>query len=112
MGAGEKFMDDIEKNISRRKFMTLGSAAVASPFLLNLAGSVAEAAAAAKTAGKKGKIYYITDQCVGCHACKVFCPEKAIFFGERKMAIDQEKCVQCGTCYEECPICVISEVEI
>jgi ferredoxin len=98
-------------NLSRRKFMVVSSAAIASPLLLNLAGSVPESKAAAK-ADKKDNIYYITNKCVGCHACKVFCPQKAIFYGERKMEIDQDKCVQCGTCYRECPIGVISEVRL
>lgn len=104
-------MAEKSSNLSRRKFMAVSSAVVATPLLLNLIDPVREATASAKMAGK-GKIYYITDKCIGCHACKVFCPQKAIYYGERKMAIDQEKCVQCGTCYNECPICVISEVKL
>jgi ferredoxin len=100
-------MGEISQNLSRRKFMTVGSAAVASPLLLNLIDPAAEAKAA-----KKEKIYYITNKCIGCHACKVFCPQKAIYYGERKMEIDQDKCVQCGTCYNECPIFVISEIKL
>jgi ferredoxin len=94
-------------NLSRRKFMSVSSVAVATPFLLNLTDSVKGAKAA-----KREKIYYITDKCIGCHACKVFCPQEAIYYGERKMEIDQDKCVQCGTCYNECPICVISEIKL
>ena len=105
-------MSKTSQNLSRRKFMVVGSAAIATPLLLNLTDSVEEAKAAAKKTGKKDKIYYITDECVGCHAYKVFCPQKAIFYGERRMVIDQEKCIQCGTCYNECPICVISEVKL
>jgi ferredoxin len=99
-------MTESNHNLSRRKFVIVSSAAIASPLLLDPQGSMA----AAKTA-KKDKIYYITNKCVGCHACKIFCPQKAIFYGERKMEIDQDKCVQCGTCYNECPICVISEIK-
>jgi len=98
--------------LTRRKFMIASSAAIASPLLLNLAGSVPEAKGVEKKNAKKEKIYFITNQCVGCHLCKVLCPQKAIFYGERKMMIDQDKCVQCGTCYNECPICVISEIEL
>jgi ferredoxin len=105
-------MGEIGKNINRRRFIAVGSAAIATPLLLNLAESVPVAKAAEKKAGKKGKIYYITNQCIGCHTCKVFCPQKAIFYGERKMEIDQDKCVQCGTCYNECPICVIREIKL
>jgi ferredoxin len=105
-------MSETNRKLSRRKFMAFSSAAVATPLLLNLVDSVPEAKGADKKAAKKGKIYYITNKCVGCHTCKVFCPQKAIFYGERKMEIDQDKCVQCGTCYNECPICVISEIKI
>ena len=104
-------MSESSHNLSRRKFMVVSSAAIASPLLLNLMDPVKEAKAEAKSA-KKDKIYYITNKCVGCHACKVFCPQKAIFYGERKMEIDQDKCVQCGTCYNECPISVISEIKL
>jgi len=105
-------VSDLAQNLSRRKFMVMGSAAVvATPLLMNLADPVNEVKAATKKA-KKDKIYYINNQCVGCHVCKVLCPQKAIFYGERKMAIDQDKCIQCGTCYNECPICVISEIKL
>jgi ferredoxin len=104
-------MTQENSDLSRRKFIAVGSAAISSPLLLNLADPIVEAKAAAKKS-QKDKIYYITNKCVGCHACKVFCPQKAIFYGERKMEIDQDKCVQCGTCYNECPICVISEIKL
>jgi ferredoxin len=108
---GGIIMSESTKNLSRRKFIVAGSAVIASPLLLNLADPTREAKAAPR-ASKKDKIYYITNKCVGCHACKVFCPVKAIFYGERKMEIDQDKCIQCGTCYNECPISVISEIKL
>ena len=97
-------MTSENSNLSRRKFMLVSSAAIASPLFLNLAGSVPEAKGA-----KKGKIYYINRECIGCQVCRLFCPENAIIFGDGRNAIDQEKCIHCGTCYRECPICVISE---
>jgi len=101
-------MNETSRNLSRRKFMMVGTAAIASPLFLNMADTGKKAEAAVK----KDRIYYITNKCVGCHACKVFCPVKAIFYGERKMEIDQDKCVQCGTCYNECPISVVSEIKL
>jgi ferredoxin len=101
--------------LTRRKFMIMGSAAIASPLLLNVAGSMAAGKTAeTKTtetgiAPKGTKIYYIGDGCVGCQVCKTFCPAQAIRFGDCKNEIDQRKCIHCGTCYRECPICVISE---
>jgi len=105
-------MSEGSKGLSRRKFMAVSSAAIATPLFLNLAESVPEGKGAEKKTAKKDRIYYITNKCVGCHVCKVFCPVKAIFYGERKMEIDQDKCVQCGTCYNECPVCVISEIKL
>jgi dissimilatory sulfite reductase (desulfoviridin) alpha/beta subunit len=101
--------------LSRRKFIMVGSAAIASPLLLNVAGSMA----ANKTAGSKtteagiapkgSKIYYISDVCIGCHACKAFCPAQAIRFSNCRNEIDQTKCIHCGTCYNECNISAITE---
>jgi ferredoxin len=108
-------MTEKSSNLSRRKFMMVGTAAIASPLLLNVAGSMAAGTTAAtKTteasiAAKGTKIYYINDGCVGCQACRTFCPVQAIRFGNCRNEIDQKKCIHCGTCYRECNISVISE---
>jgi ferredoxin len=112
---GKYFMAEKSSKLSRRKFMLVGSAAVASPLLLNAARSIAaDNAATAKPAetsiAPKGtKIYYINDGCVGCQACRTFCPVQAIRFGNCRNEIDQKKCIHCGTCYRECNNSVISE---
>jgi ferredoxin len=108
-------MGEIKKNLSRRKFIITSSAAIASPLLLNVAGSMAVAKTAETRKAETGitpkgtKIYYINDGCVGCQACKTFCPAQAIRFGNCRNEIDQKKCIHCGTCYRECNISVISE---
>jgi ferredoxin len=101
-------------NLSRRKFMMVGSAAIASPLLLNVANSMAAGNTAgtrtAETGISKGtKVYYIGKGCIGCQVCKTRCPAQAIKFGDCKNEIDQKKCIHCGTCYKGCHINVISE---
>ena len=109
-------MDSQCQNLTRRKFMMVSSAAVASPLLLNAAGSMLGAKSVeAKTGGTKiakgTKIYFIGHGCIGCQACWAFCPAEAIHFGDTGNEINQDKCVHCGTCYEECPISVVTETE-
>jgi ferredoxin len=108
-------MNEINRNLNRRKFMMLWPAAIASPLLLNVAGSMAgdktgtTKPSESSIAAKGAKIYYINDGCVGCQACRTFCPVQAIRFGNCRNEIDQKKCIHCGTCYRECNISVISE---
>jgi ferredoxin len=110
-------MNEISSNLSRRKFMIVSSAAIASPLLLDAAGLMAAAKPAeSKTteqkAGKAGKIYFIGRGCIGCQTCRTFCPAKAIHFGDTGNEIDQKKCMHCGTCYRECPACVVTETSL
>jgi ferredoxin len=118
-------MKERSSNLTRRKFMMVSSAAIASPLLLNAANSMAaakpaetrttatdEAKATVTNATKGMKVYFIGRGCVGCQVCRTFCPVKAIHFGDTGDEIDQKKCIHCGTCYRECPISVVSETEI
>ena len=96
-------------NLGRRKFMLVSSAAIATPLLLNLANPVSDAKGAETKGAAKGKVYFINRTCIGCYCCKLFCPANAVILGDCRLEIDQEKCIHCGTCYRECPICAISE---
>jgi uncharacterized Fe-S center protein len=103
--------------LTRRKFMLASSAAAATPFLADLTSAKAAAAeskqcaaAAAPLSIPNGtKIYYLGRGCIGCQVCRTFCPVKAIHLGDGANEIDQSKCIHCGTCYAECPNCVITE---
>jgi ferredoxin len=104
-------------NLTRRKFIMAGSAAIASPMLLNVANSMAAAKPAESrttqaTTARGTKIYFIGPGCIGCQACRTFCPAKAIHFGNTWNEIDQKKCLHCGTCYRECPFSNVSETEV
>ncbi|HUL39010.1 MAG TPA: NADH-quinone oxidoreductase subunit NuoF [Methanomassiliicoccales archaeon] len=44
------------------------------------------------------------DKCIGCQACKVKCPAKAIDGQPKKPhEIDQSLCIKCGVCQQTCP---------
>lgn len=98
-------------NLTRRKFMLVSSAAIAAPFVMDMAGSVStsEAAAAKTTTTASQKTYYIGHECMGCQVCRMRCPAGAINYGDDRNEIDQKKCLHCGTCYKECPVSVITE---
>ena len=51
----------------------------------------------------KPKGFIITDSCVGCRTCQTVCPQSVISEGT-PFAIDQNHCLQCGNCYENCPV--------
>jgi heterodisulfide reductase subunit A-like polyferredoxin len=110
-------MTEPGSNLTRRKFMLVSSAAIASPLLLDVAGSMAasktdQTKTSEQKAAKPGKIYFINRTCIGCQVCRMLCPGKAIRFGDCQNEIDQKKCLHCGTCYRECPICAVSETEL
>jgi heterodisulfide reductase subunit A-like polyferredoxin len=98
--------------LTRRKFLIAGSAAIATPIVMDLARNIpaAQAAESAK-ASVPGKTYYIGHECMGCQVCRMKCPAGAINYGDDRNEIDQKKCQHCGTCYRECPVSVISETE-
>ncbi len=56
----------------------------------------------------------ITDSCQGCmsHPCMNVCPKDAIYVDEQKHChIDQDKCIKCGKCFNQCPYHAISMLE-
>jgi Fe-S-cluster-containing hydrogenase component 2 len=94
-------MTESNSNLTRRKFMLVSSAAIAAPFVMNMAGS--DAVPNAKAAEKeKQYTYTIGPGCLGCHYCFNECPGGAIKQGDDTYVIDQKKCLHCGTCYKVC----------
>ena len=56
----------------------------------------------------------ITDRCQGCisHPCMNVCPKDAIYLDKNKRChIDQDKCIKCGKCFNQCPYHAISKIE-
>ena len=56
----------------------------------------------------------ITDSCQGCisHPCMNVCPKDAIYLDKNKHChIDQDKCIKCGKCFNQCPYRAVSKIE-
>ena len=55
----------------------------------------------------------VSDMCQGClaHPCREVCPKDAIRIVQGKSVIDQEKCIKCGKCVDECPYNAIIKFE-
>ena len=56
----------------------------------------------------------ISSNCQGCvsRPCMNVCPKHAIYIGEdHRSHIDQEKCIKCGRCLNQCPYDAISRME-
>ncbi len=44
-----------------------------------------------------------TDECNGCRTCEKYCPTAAISVINKKINIDEKKCIGCGQCAHQCP---------
>ncbi|MBN2543578.1 4Fe-4S binding protein [bacterium] len=58
----------------------------------------------------RGKAVIDEEECIGCGACILSCPEEAIIADE-KIRIDKTKCTGCGECIPTCPVNAISLIE-
>lgn len=48
------------------------------------------------------------EECIQCGSCEAECPVGAISEGENSYVIDPELCTECGSCAEVCPVDAIS----
>ena len=55
----------------------------------------------------------VSNMCQGClaHPCREVCPKDAIKVVQGKSVIDQEKCIKCGKCVDQCPYNAIIKFE-
>ncbi|MBR1781821.1 MAG: 4Fe-4S binding protein, partial [Oscillospiraceae bacterium] len=49
------------------------------------------------------KGYYISKDCIGCSTCQTVCPQSCIEDGS-PFRIRENHCLQCGNCFENCPV--------
>ncbi len=50
----------------------------------------------------EGTLYQITEQCVGCGVCKLWCPAGVIQGRKKKRHIISDGCISCGVCGRVC----------
>jgi ferredoxin len=54
--------------------------------------------------------HYITDECTACGACEPECEQGAIKEADPIYIIDAEKCDDCETCIDVCPVeCILKK---
>lgn len=52
------------------------------------------------------------DECVNCYLCEENCPVEAIWLDEEKVALNNDKCIRCINCTSHCPVGALNFVEI
>lgn len=56
-----------------------------------------------KNSGWRNHRPIITDACINCLQCYLYCPDGVIFKTESGLAIDYDFCKGCGICEKICP---------
>ncbi|QSZ26763.1 4Fe-4S binding protein [Aceticella autotrophica] len=51
------------------------------------------------------------EECISCGACADECPEDAIKEVDDKYEVDADACIDCGACEDVCPTGAIKEAE-
>ena len=52
------------------------------------------------------------DECVNCYLCEENCPVEAIWLDEEKVVLNNDKCIRCINCTSHCPFGALNFVEI
>lgn len=52
------------------------------------------------------------DDCVNCYLCEENCPVEAIWLDEEKVVLNNDKCIRCINCTSHCPVGALNFVEI
>lgn len=52
------------------------------------------------------------NECVNCYLCEENCPVEAIWLDEEKVVLNNDKCIRCINCTSHCPVGALNFVEI
>lgn len=52
------------------------------------------------------------DECVNCYLCEENCPVEAIWLDEEKVVLNNDKCIRCINCTSHCPVGALNFVKI
>jgi len=48
--------------------------------------------------------YILTEKCIKCLKCWIYCPDSAIDISEDNLTVDDDYCKGCGICLDVCPV--------
>lgn len=78
---------------------------------VTIAGVIKElgSTTAVKTGAWRNFRPVVTEKCIGCGTCTMFCPEGCMKIVDKKAVIDYDYCKGCMICMVECPVKAIEK---
>lgn len=54
----------------------------------------------------------ISNLCISCDSCRLFCPEDAVFIHKTEYHIEPWACTLCDVCVQVCPVDAIRKIDV
>lgn len=97
---GDQGSGEASRDLTRRRMIGLGAAAVAAGGVLALG-----AARDRRRSRAGGRRVEVLAACLGCTGCVTVCPEAALSVGPGcRPVVQEDRCTRCGYCVAVCPV--------